>query len=371
MKFKCNVAPLVDCMNLAIINSNISKFYEKSTVVELTVDGSTLTLNTQATSLTSEASVRGDNVDGSSCSAIVDCVLLKQLVSGLTSNDVTFDFQDNCVVVMSGRSKFTVPKLLTDEEEASLDKPLKEEELANVAHSELHPDVWKTIQDHQLYAIASSQIHKVYTRVWVSKEKGVLTGDPNNSVFTYQPESDLVNSCLVSSTIVNLLASLEAGARIYCVSDTVYVVYMDVDSFSFCSQFTVDLEDESTIGTYESDMIFDMVLDESQQEFEVSKSSLTSTAKQASLFASASNPFISVVANNNGVRLVNDNVNCQISSDPSQVEYEAQFILSDLDSVVSHMTDDSMFASPIVKEGEVFGLRFRSGSMVALLGGVE
>lgn len=371
MKFNLNVKPLKDAMDLGVINSNISKFFEKSTVIELTVNGNELHLNTQATSLLSEAVILGNNEESGTGSAIVDCTLFKSLISSMDSNEVTLDFQETALVVTSGRSKFNVPKLLTDEDGASLDKPVSEEELANKFCGELNPGTWKYIQDHQLYAVAASQIHKVYTRVWVSKDKGVLTGDPNNSVFTYQPESDLDSDCLVSSTIVNLLSALDEGTKLYHVDSTTYVAKMDVDSFSFCAQFTVEHENENNMGEYDSDMIFDMVLDESQQEVSISKSKMASNVKQASLFASASNPYISIDAKENGVYLVNDNVNCRISKDNPGLTYDVQFMLSDIDTVVSHMDDNDMTVSPIVKGEEVFGVRFKSGDMVALLGGVD
>ena len=373
MKFSLNVAPLKDAMNLGIINSYISKLFEKSTVFELTVEGYVLRLNTQATALLSESTILGNNEDNGTASAIVDCVLFKSLISSIDGNEVTLDFQDTVLVVQSGRSKFNVPKLLNDEDGANLDRPVSEEELSSKFCGELHPEYWKYIQDHQLYAVAMSQIHKVYTRVWVSGDKGVLTGDPVNSLFTYQPTSDLDSSCLVSSTIVNLLAALEEGTKLYHVNSTTYAVVMDVDSFTFCSQFTVDLEDENGIGVYDSDMIFDMVLDETQKELPVSKSKMYANVKQASLFASASNPYVSIKTDSRGLVLVNDNVNCRICKEVSDIDYEVTFTVSDLDSVISHMNEDDMTVSPIVKgnDNEVFGLRFKSGDVIALIGGVE
>lgn len=370
MRFKLNVTPLKDAMNLCIISSNISKFFEKSTVIQLTAEGSNLRLNTQATSLLSEVVIKGDNEDNSTACAIVDNSLFKSLISSLDVNEVTLDFQDTVLEVKAGRSKFNVPKLLMDEDGICLDRPILEENLQDRTCSELHPSIWKYIQEHQLYAVASNQIHKVYTYVWVDSDKGVLTGDPNMSFFTYQPNSDLGSNCLISNTIVNLLAAMEEGTQLYMINDTNYLVKMNIDSFSFCSQFTVEHEDETGIGIYDSDMIFDMVLDEYQTESCVSRGKLSSNIKQAQLFASSTNSLISVESNDKGMYLVNDNVNCRISKDIGR-EYSCSFNLSDLDIVVSHIDEDNMTVSPIVKEEEVFGLRFKSGDMVALVGGVE
>lgn len=372
MKFNLNVAPLKDALNLGVINSNISKFFEKSTVVELTVDGDNeLRINTQATSLLSEATIKGDNEDKGTASAIVDCILFKQLVSTVDTNEMSLDFQDNFLVVQCGKSKFNVPKLLTDEDGASLDRPASGSDVESNLCGELHPTVWKYVQDHQLYAVAMSQINKVYTRVWISGDRGVLTGDPTLSFFTYQPDSDLDSSCLVSSTIVNLLSTLEEGSKLYRVSDNSYVVDMSSDVFEFRSQFMVDHEDENGMGTYDADMIFDMVFDDTQTSVNVSKQKLYSNVKQAELFSSSSDPLVFVEASDSGLKLVNDNVNCKISSDNPGINYKVGFTLTDLDTVVSHMDGDDIEFAPIVKEDEVFGIRLKSGNLVALLGGVE
>ena len=371
MQFSLNVAPLKSALDLAVVNSNISKFFEKSTVVELSVTGSKLFVNTQATALLSEVVIPGNNVDNGEASAIVDCVLFKQLVSTIDGNEMTLDFQDNFLVVKCGKSKFNVPKLLSDEDAASLDKPVSDSDVADSLCGELHVDVWKYIQNHQLYAVALSQINKVYTRVWVNNDKGVLTGDPTLSIFTYQPSSDLDSSCLVSSTIVNLLATLDSGTKLYRASDTSYLVVMDTDAFSFRAQFNVDREDETGIGVYDSDMILDMVLDDTQKGVKVPKSKMNSTVKQASLFSSASNPYVYVSAGSDGVRMTSDNVNCLLSPDTSDVEYNVKFAISDVDMVVSHMETEDVELYPIVKEGEVFGVRLVSGNLTALVGGAE
>lgn len=366
MKFGLSVAPLKDAMNLGIISSNISKFFEKSTVIELNAEGDTLRLNTQATSLLSESYIKGDNQDGGIGNAIVDCLLFQKLIDTIDTSEIVLDFQDNVLTVQSGKSSFNVPKLMTDEDDVSLDRPV---EVGDSSVTELHPETWKYIQDHQLYALALSQINRAYTRVWVSPERGALTGDPSMSFFTYQPSCDLDSNCLVSSTIVNLMAMMEPGAELYHIDDSNYVVKVHTDSFEFVSQFTVDHEDKNGMGEYGADMIFDMVLNDANT-VDVSLSKLNSVLKQATLFSSASDPLITLESSDKGIKLVNDNVNCKISNDTSS-DYSVSFKVQDISLVVSHMDGDTVSVSPIIKEGEVFGERFKSNDLVALLGGVE
>ena len=134
---------------------------------------------------------------------------------------------------------------------------------------------------------------------------------------------------------------------------------------------SVDVDGDSRIGDYGSDMIFNMVLDDSQSEVPVSKDNLYADIKRASLFSSAFNPTITLKAGDNGVYLVNDNVNCCLNSDSSDIDYELVFNVSELDTVVSHMDSSDMSMSPVVKEGEVLAVRFKSDNgFVALIGGI-
>lgn len=371
MKFSLNTKPLKDAMNLCIINSNISKFFEKSTVVQLTASGDALRLNTQATSLISEATLKGSSEGSGECTAIVDCVLLKQLMGTIDSNEVSFDFQDNVLVVESGRSKFNVPKLLMDEDEVSLSRPAGEAEVSKSFCGELNPDEWKHVQDHQIYAVSISQIQPVYTYAWMDPKKGVLTGDPRMGTFTYVPGDLLSRTRLVSTTVVNLLSALDAGSKMYEVNDSEYVVSMHCDAFDFRSEFSVKLEDENNVGTYDSDMIFDMIFDESQGGASVSKAKISANIKQALLFSTPSDPLISLKADESGLKLVNDNVNCRVSKENGSDDYETSFVVTDLDTVISHMDGDDLEIYPIIKDDEVFGIRVKSGDMIALLGGVD
>ena len=145
---------------------------------------------------------------------------------------------------------------------------------------------------------------------------------------------------------------------------------MDIDSIRFRSEFSVDVEDADGIGVYDSEMIFEMIFDDSQSDVAVKKSKISSAIKQASLFSSSSDSFITVESGSNGIKIKNGSANCLVESGDFD-EYSVEFSVSDFSSVVNHMDGDDIKISPIVKDGEVFGLRFTAGQMIALLGSVD
>lgn len=371
MEFKLNTKPLKDALDLTVVNINISKFFEKSTVIELSVEGNKLRLNTQATSLLSEAYINGYCDEQGTASAIVDNTLFKNLISTLESNEVSLEFTDNALVVKSGKSKFNVPLLFISEDDAlSLDRPQAVTEQLQY-FGELDTDAWKLIRDNQLYALSISQIYKVYTRVWMGKEQGTITGDPTMSFFTYNSNNPLNSTCMLSSTVVNLLSSLENGSKIYKIDEDNYSVFMDVDSFTFNTQFTVEHEGQDDIGDYNSEVVLSKVLDDSVTKVPVSKSKIYKYAKQASLFKS--DAVIYIRSNGNEVRLVNDDVDCVLSTETTGMEYNIGFVVSDLAVVVSHMVSEDLSMNPLVdpESQEVYGVRFTGDELYTILGGVE
>lgn len=370
MKFTLTTKPLKDALQLVIINGNISKFFEKSTVLQISVDGDTLILNTEATSLLSEARLKGSNSSGERGMAIVDNVLFKNLIGTIDTSEVSLEFDDNAVIVESGKSQFSVPKIFGEDDGVSIDKPADEESVQSGLCGEVRPAIWKYIQTHQMYAIATSIMHRVYMRAWADKDRGVLTGNPETSIFTYQPQSDMQDCCLLTQTVVNLLSSLDDATKLYRKDETHYVADMDTDSIRFRAEFSVDEESEDGIGVYDADMIFEMIFDESQEEVSIKKSKLLSAIKQASLFTTASDSFITVESGASGVKIKNGSADCLISSG-SFSSYSVEFSMSDFSSVIGHMDGDDISISPIVKDDEVFGLRFSSGKLVALLGSID
>ena len=114
MKFTVSTKPLQDGLSLGVIKSNVSKFYQKSCLAQITADKHTLTINLEAASITSELLFKGVGEGEDKVTTFVDCLMLKDLVSTLDNNTTILEFVDGGVILISGKSKFTLPQMIDE-----------------------------------------------------------------------------------------------------------------------------------------------------------------------------------------------------------------------------------------------------------------
>ena len=124
MNFNVSTKPLTDALNLGVINQNVSKFYQKSCLAQVTASKRDLKINLEASNVLSELHLRGSGDSEETVTTFVDCLLLKQLVSTFEANVTTFEFTEGGLILHSGKSKFTLPKMI-DDSELELNSPSK------------------------------------------------------------------------------------------------------------------------------------------------------------------------------------------------------------------------------------------------------
>lgn len=371
MKFTVSTKPLSDGLNLAIVNANVSKFYRKSCLAQLTVDGNTLKINVEAAFILSQITLKGkaDISEGLGSSTIfVDSLLLKQLVSTFESPVTTLEFTETGLILHSGKSKFTLPKLV-EGDELSLSSPRVDG--VEGLGVEIDKSDWKFIKDYQMYAIAMSFIHPVYTRVWVGAEGDVLVGDFDNSLFTHSKKNNLGTTCLLSDTIINLFNSLPEGAKL-AKKDKSYVIQVSTDGFNFASEFTPQYEDDENVGSYNSDIILTMMNHPEVKSVSVSTSAVNKFLSQADLLSSNTEDTITFSVEGNQLTLHDNNVDCKIDVDKvSETSYSVQFKTALLKSVMSNYTDEKVNVSPMEQGDEVVGITVWTDSLTTVLAGID
>lgn len=372
MRFTLNTKPFVDSLGLGIISANVSKFYKTSCLAQLTVvDDSTIHINLEAASICSVITLKGKREaaeDGIS-TVFVDSLLLKQLAATLDSAVVTLELVENGLIIHSGKSKFTLPKML-DAGDLSLKSP--DTSVLSGTSVDIDSNAWKFIKDNQMYAIAMSFTHPVYTRVWMGQDGSVLVGDFDNSLFTHSTQSLLGSTCLVSDTIVNLFNSLPEGAKLYS-HDNKYIISVKSDAFELLTQFIPEYESDEDVGDYHSDMILDMLQHNYAESISVSASALSKFLNQASLLSRSVEDTIKFIVEYDKIRLVDSNVDCSVATEGcAKINYEVEFKASFLKSVVSHYSDsEPIHVCPIRQEDTVVGVVFWDKNMTTVLAGVE
>lgn len=366
MKFTVSTKPLADALALGVINANVSNFHMKSTLAQLTATKNTLRINLEASNLCTQIQLKGVGDADVTSTVFVSCVLLKQLVSTFDTSTVTLEFLETGLVLHSGSSKFTLP-MMVDELDLELKAPAIPEYTA--ATIDLKKDNWKYVKENQMYAIAMSFVHPVYAYVWLGQAGEVIVGDFDNSLFTLTKKNTLPDTCLISDTIVNLFNSLPEGAKAIKI-DGSYLIKVTTDSYEYVAEFSPRYESEAEIGSYNSDIILEM-LKPSDSYIQLSAASIDKLLGQASMLSTGTEDSLDVAITGDVFTLKGDKIDGKLkakaSGDP--IDCKLEFKTSLLDKVVSSYATEDVCIGPLVQEGEVVGLVFWNSDMTTVLAG--
>lgn len=376
MKFIVSTKPTKSALDLAIINSNVSKFYSKSCLAEVSANANTLTINLEAASIVSEVKLKGSGDTDEASTVFVDSLVLKQLIASFDSPTIIFEFTESGLVLHTGKSKFTLPKML-DDSDMALARPLKVLELSNCVNVDVDSSAWKFVKDHQMFAIAMSFVHPVYTNVWVSDGDDVVVGDFDNSIFTHSHKSNLGCCCLLSDTIVNLLMSLPEGSKIVRDPESrSYIINGSTDSFDYIAQFTPKYESDPGVGSYNADMVLSMMPDSSDQAVTLDSDKISKLLNQASLLSTSSEDTITLSVRDKQAWLHDNNVNGSVDIKPSCdwdkiKEYSVEFRTALLKSAMSNYSGDISIYPCMADDDIVGGVVMKDKDVTTLLAGVE
>lgn len=376
MNFTCSTKPLKDALGLGVVKSNVSKFYQKSCLAQLTATNSDLRINLEASYVSTELRLKGqgDNTEDSRSTVFVDCLTLSDLVNTFESSTITLEFTQGGLILHSGKSKFTLPQIV---EESDLELKRPQEVSADADKLELAKSNWKFIKDHQMFAIAMSFIHPVYTKVWVGSDGDVLVGDFDNSIFTHSSKSNLGSQCLLSDTIVNLFNSLPEGAKI-SKQGTSYIVQVSTDGFDYTSEFTPQSEEDEGVGSYNSEIILEMLETSADKSIQVNVPKINKFLNQSTLLSHDSENTIDLIVDGVDVQLKDNNVDCKLTLPSAAPEnYTCKFKTVLLKSMMANFDEENISIMPMKQEGDAEGEEIIVGvvawtpNMSVVLAGVE
>ncbi len=366
MKFQTNTKPFADALALGIINSNVSNFHKKSCIVQVSADSNMLKINIEASRICTEIHLKGSG-EGEPATIFVDSLLLKQLASTLESSTITLEFEEGGLIIQSGKSRFTLPKML-DVTEFELRSPVLPD--YNPTSIDIDKSDWKFIKDNQMYAISMAFVHPVYTRVWVGEKGQVLVGDFDSSLFTYSNKSKLGTTCLLQDSIINLFNSLPEGAKLIKVEKD-YLVQLSTDGYSYVTQFTPEYEYDDNVGSYNAAIFLEMM--QHPDTFStVSVSAVTKLLNQAILLSSTSEDSIKWKVSNNVLNLKDRNVDGNIPVDGEEsIDYSVEFKLESLRKVIANYNDETVCISPMSQDDQVIGILVWNKDLTTIIAGVE
>lgn len=363
-KFTVSTKPLIDGLNLGILNSNVSNFFQRSTMAQVTATKNTLTINLEAAFIFSEVEFKGMGTEEESATIFVNSLLLKQLVSTFEAATTVFEFDESGLILHSGKSKFTLPKVI------DADMTFQRPSSLSSTVIDIKKEDWKFIKDYQLYAVAMSFVHPVYTKAWCGADGDVIVGDFDTGLFTHSKKGNLGSTCLLSDTIINLITSLPEGAKIHKLEDN-YIVHVKTDSFTFTSEFTPKHESDEDMGSYNADMIMS-IMNTTGEHVTVNVPAIMKVLNQADLLSNNSEDAIKLCVSSGQIELRDVNVNCTVPAEGTiQQPYEVEFKIDTLKKVMSNCSEDNVSIFVTENEGEISGITIYSKDLTTSIAAVE
>ena len=370
MKFTANTKPLQDALDLAVVKSNVSKFYKKSGLAKVTADRHNLQINFEAAYVTSEVKIKGSGDEETSEARYVDNLLLHDLVSTFESDLTQIEFVDGGLVLYSGKSKFNLPQIL-EENEMDLEKPHQVDPSYPVI--DLNKPNWQFIKDHQMFAISMSFIHPVYTRLWVSDQNDVIVGVFDNSLFTHSKKSVLGTTCLLSDTVINLLTSVPDSTKLMKL-DQSYLINVTTDAYSYLAEVKLQSESDEGVGDYNADIILGTFQVPEGESTKVARGPMLKLLGQSELLSKDANKTINVSVNGQSIEISDSDVHGTFASaEPATATYDVVFKTSDLKSILSNLDEDVVTMAPTMRDedtGVVGGVVFSTSNMEVVIASV-
>jgi hypothetical protein len=344
MKFTLSTKPLKNVINLGIIKANVSKFYYRSSVVQISATKDTLKLNIEAASIKTKMTLSGSGDEDATVMSIVDCSTFKGLIDSIDTDIITIEFVSGGICVYAGTSKFSIPQVV-DPGEVTLNEPISEYTTSETV--EIKPENWQFVKDHQLYAISTSKDYPVYTNVWVGKDGDVIVGDFVASLFTHSKYSDFNSTCLLPTSLINLFTSIPDGSTISRI-DKNYVLNVETDGYSMVTEFIPNYEDDDSVGNYSSDIILNM-LTHPESNIEVDVAPILKFINQTSILNQNDLGKITEFTVGDGKLVLKNRSNSYSMDVDTEDSYTVMFLTDMLKRVLSNMDDGTVHIGPVVR----------------------
>lgn len=374
MKFTLSTKPLISALDLGVIPANVSKYYAKSCLAQLTASKSTLKINLEASLISSKLILKGSGDVDETATVFVDCLLLKQLVSTFESATTTIEYvEGGGIVLHSGSSKFNLPNMV-EGVSLSLNAPSAVAD-ATSPSIPVKADDWKFIKDYQMYAIAMSFVYPVYTNVWLGADGSVIVGDFGQQLFTASNKSALGATCLVTDTIINLFNTLPEGATLTQVGKS-YLINYTSDAFTYAAEFTPKYESDEGVGDYKSGVILGVFNKDEANHFDVPVAEVLKRLNQAELLSANADDTIKLSIVHNGtdavLKLVDNNTKHDIPVSGTCADFAVDFYIAKLKSVFNNIDEEVAHVSPVVDTtGAAQGITVWTKQIAVMLGGAE
>ena len=369
MKFTISVKPLKNVTNLGIIKANISPFFRRSALLQITATQDTLKLNLEAASIKTKMTLMGSGDSETPATIMVDCAKFKQLIDSIDNDVMTLEFVPGGITIYAGTSKFSIPQLV-DDNDMQLTEPVSE--YTAVSTVAIPTANWQFVRDHQMFAISASEERPVYRNVWVGEDNGVIVGDMDIGLFTYSKQGSFDSACLLPASLINLFTAIPEGSTVSKIGNN-YMLSIETDSYSMVTEFTPKYEDDTAVGSYNSQIILDKMT-HPDTSITVDIAPIIKFFNQTSIVNQAGVDKLVTFNVENGQLTLSNRVSNYSMEVDTQDSYKVIFVTEYIKKVLSNLDSDNVNISPMLRtlpNGTVMaiGCMFWTDNLTVILAG--
>lgn len=369
MKFTLSTKPLAAALELAVPN-NVSNYYLIGTIAQVSVDGKEMIINFQTKGILSEVRFKGaPEVPDMKESVFVNNKVLKQLIASFDTNTVEFDYVDGGLKVTSGKSSFLVPKV-SDASEIQLQRPNESDYATDV--SNLDTNAWKFIKNNQLHLLSASFEFPVYTLMYVSESGDVITGDFIDSLFSHSKKSDLGQTCLISTSIADILSTIPENAT-FKRNESNYLIQVSGEGYQYVGEIFPKHEEDSDMGDYNADIIME-TLSHPEHFISLNPESIRKVLSQASLFVTVDDDIMYITFEQSCMTLRNKSINCSVPAKGTEnitTGVVCKIATKNLKKMLKPYVKEEVNVAMIFDGDEPAGMLFFDDDVATVVGGVD
>lgn len=344
MRFTVSTKPLKNVTNLGIIQANISQFYHRSGVVQITATRDILKLNIEAASIKTRMTLGGSGDSDTPASVMVECAKFKKLIDSIDNDIISIEFVAGGITVYAGTSKFSLPQVI-DVSDVQLDEPADEYTATNTV--EIKSADWQFVKDHQMYALSASEEHPVYRNVWVGEDGGVIVGDFDTGLFTYSKRGSFDTTCLLPSSLINLFTAIPEGSTVSKIGNS-YILKIETDSYSMITEFTPKYESDSAVGSYNSEIIMN-TLKHPDSYITLDIAPIVKFINQTSIVNQSNlDKLFDLEVNSGKLTLTNRISNYAMEVD-TDANYKVKFVTEFIKKVLANLDADTVNMAPMMR----------------------
>lgn len=364
---KIKTKDLQAIVKLMIVPQNISKWVQRSQVVQITTDpeAKALRLNAESENIIGEATIRGE-FSGEESSLFVDASTFRSLVGTLVHEDVEFSMTNDSLTITDGKSRYSVEKI-ADISDGEFAHP----RIGETSIASIKSDDWQFIKDHMLFTAMSEEVadRPMYKYVYINDGGTTVVGDFFRSIFSTYRIDPIGSTKLIPQGVVQSFCLIPEKNSAF-LGDGFVTVIIDTDNAHYTAEHKIATEEQ--VGGYGANVILPLFDCADAAGLSVKSSDILRILSQSDIVSGKIDEYIGLTLAGSEIAFKDSRISSSVECEGSMTEPCVGYVnKSRLRAIVSACPAKSVQITPILRDGEVSGMCIEGGGVAYMIGATQ